>query len=441
MRNNLENLELKLLQTRKENAEKLNKIEAEFHKKFSDFLDIIFKNDNLWFKRFINVYFQLEKLNNPEKSDLYILKKSFKKSLEIIPLNTKWKSILETKFFILYDKNILFENIFLKNSILRRDYNYPILEVLKKHNILDNNDLIKISLKFKETNSFLDSITILTEEKKEIVKKHYYELNDNKIEERQQNFKNDFKQEIWNSQILKLYPKILKFIWKNYFKLKLKNKVESKKDRLKRLYKIIFLKLYRLKYSWIDIDKIIQKINSIDDFEEFLNLLIKYFEVLKQNPKLQKDYLVSEEIDDINQIKNQAEENKDKIFFLEKNTIKVNEVFEDTENKLTQNNLDYLLSDNIDLIWNEFINREVNIWIYDDINSIDDEEDDDKNNEEEVDLEKYYEKLKWEYEEIEKKKSKLFLNWEYDLLDNLNEELLKLLLKIQKVEKLLDIWD
>ncbi len=442
MKNNLENLELKLLQTRKENAEKLNKIESKFKKEFGNFLDIVFSQENLWFKRFINVAFQLEKLDNPELNDKEILKNSFKKALNIFPLELKRKNILETKFFNLLDKNLSFENIFLKNNDLRRNYNYPVLEALEKHNILDKDDLIKISLKFKETNNFLDSINVLSEEKKQIVKNHYYELNDDKTEERQENFKNDFKKEIWNSKVLKIYPKILKFIWKNYFRLKLKNKVESKKDRLKRVYKIIFLKLYRLKYSWIDIDKIIQKINSIDDFEDFLNLIIKYFEVLKQNPKLQKDYLVTEEIDDINQLKNQAEENKDKILFLEKNTIKVNDVFEETENKITQDNLDYLLSDNVDLIWNEFINREVNVWIYDDKNFIDDEND--KDDEEEVDetnLEDYYEILKKEYEEIEKKKSKLFLNWEYDKLDDLNEELIDLFLKIQKIEKLLDIWD
>ncbi len=442
MKNNLENLELKLLQTRKENAEKLNKIESKFKKEFGNFLDIVFSQENLWFKRFINVAFQLEKLDNPELNDKEILKNSFKKALNIFPLELKRKNILETKFFSLLDKNFSFENIFLKNNDLRRDYNYPVLEALEKHNILNKDDLIKISLKFKETNNFLDSINVLSEEKKQIVKNHYYELNDDKTEERQENFKNDFKKEIWNSKVLKIYPKILKFIWKNYFRLKLKNKVESKKDRLKRVYKIIFLKLYRLKYSWIDIDKIIQKINSIDDFEDFLNLIIKYFEVLKQNPKLQKDYLVTEEIDDINQLKNQAEENKDKILFLEKNTIKVNDVFEETENKITQDNLDYLLSDNVDLIWNEFINREVNVWIYDDKNFIDDEND--KDDEEEVDetnLEDYYEILKKEYEEIEKKKSKLFLNWEYDKLDDLNEELIDLFLKIQKIEKLLDIWD
>jgi len=47
MKNNLENLELKLAQTRLENSDKLDKIETEFKKEFSSFFDTIFKNDNL----------------------------------------------------------------------------------------------------------------------------------------------------------------------------------------------------------------------------------------------------------------------------------------------------------------------------------------------------------------------------------------------------------
>jgi hypothetical protein len=47
MKNILENLEIKLLQTKRENAEKLDKIEADFKEKFSNFFDLAFKNDNL----------------------------------------------------------------------------------------------------------------------------------------------------------------------------------------------------------------------------------------------------------------------------------------------------------------------------------------------------------------------------------------------------------
>ena len=63
----LENLEIKLAILRKENAEKLDKIETDFKKDYSVFLEKIFENDDIWTKKFISAYFQLEKLDYPDK--------------------------------------------------------------------------------------------------------------------------------------------------------------------------------------------------------------------------------------------------------------------------------------------------------------------------------------------------------------------------------------
>ena len=435
MKNNLENLEIKLAQTKKENSEKLDKIESEFKDKYSEFFDIVLKNDNLWFKRYISVDFQLEKLDNPEKSDFEILKNSISKALELLPLNQEKKEVLKEKLLLILKNNNL-EKIFRKNNDLRKDKNYPILEDLKKYWVLDENDLIKVSLKYKETHKFLDSISVLDAHKKEIVKHNYFELNNTKSQDRIESFENDFSSEIINSKLLQIYPKVLKFIWKNYFKLRLKNKVESKKDRLKRLYKIAFLKLYRLKYSWIDIDKLLKKIDSISDFDEFISLIIKYFEVLKQNPNLQKDFLVSEEVEDVENTLSEAEDNKEKILFSEKNTIKVNEIFEEHDKKIGEENLEELLSDNVDLVWKNFIKREdISSWILAESNNIEEEDEEEENNKI-VDVDKYYEDLKVEYDDLEKKKQKLFLEGNYDLLDNLNEDLLLILKKLEKLELL-----
>ncbi len=442
MKNKLENLELKLFQTRKENAEKLDKIETEFKKQYSDFLDLLDFQDNIWFKRYLNVYFQLGKIDNPSKNNNEIFFNAFLKSIEILPINTDKKDILKNKVLkILRVNNSKISDIseqFIKNSDLHKNYNFPILEWLNNHWVLDKNDLINISLKYKKTKNFLESIKILDLNKIEIIKSNYFELNNTWIEKRQENFEIDFKKEINNSKLLKVYPKVLKFIWKNYFRLKLKNKVESKKDRLRRLYKIAFLKLYRLKYSWIDIDKIIERINTIDDFDEFINLIIKYFEVLKQNPNLQKDFIISEDIDEVNAIWEEAEENKQKILFSEKNTIKVNELLENTEKKLTKNELEDLLWEDVDLIWNEFRNRiSINAWILNKNNNISNEDWEDEELNEDIDIEEYYEDLKWEYEQLEKRKSKSFSKWDYEQLDKINNELLDLMIKLEKIQKIL----
>jgi hypothetical protein len=52
-------------------------------------------------------------------------------------------------------------------------------------------------------------------------------------------------------------------------------------------------------------------------------------------------------------------------------------------------------------------------------------------------LEEYYEELKNEFEHLEKKKNKLFLEWNYDVLDDINDELLELIVKLEKISKIL----
>jgi len=440
MKNNLENLELKLLQTRKENAEKLDKIETKFKKEFSSFFDILLENDNLWFKRFVSVYFQLEKLDNENKDDLDILTNSINKALEIFPINKEKKVLFEKELAKLIGSKDIVESNFLKISDLHKNHNFPILWDLERIWFINNNDLLKVSLKYKESKNFLESIKVLEAEKFELIKSNYFELNDTNKEERIENFSLDFKEEISNSKVLSIYPKVLKFIWKNYSRLRLKNKVESKKDRLRRMFKIAFLKLYRLKYSGIDINSVLNKIDSLEDLDEMLNLLLKFFEVLKQNPNLQKDYIVSEDIDEINELETEAEENKEKILFSEKNTIKASEVLEKADKYLTENDLEELLWENVDLVWENFILRKKveNSWIYENENDLLDLEQEDEELEEEINIEEYYEELKIEYDKLEKKKLKLFLNWEYDLLDKINEELLNLLVKLEKLEKIID---
>ena len=436
MKNNLENLELKLLQTRRENAEKLDVIEAEYKKEYSDFFDDLFPNENLWLKRFISVSFQLEKLDNQEKNNLDILKNSIDKSLKNLPLNIEKQKKLENKLNVLLKKDIKLEKFFLKNTDFHKDKNFPILEDLEKYWVVDKEDLIKISLKYKETHNFLESISVLQQDKKEIIKSHFYELNNSRSEQRIENFQNDFKQEIDNSKYLQIYPKVLKFIWKNYSRLRLKNRVESKKDRLKRMFKIAFLKLYRLKYSWIDINSILNRIDSMDDLDEMINLLLKFFEQLKQNPQLEDDYIIWEEIEEVEELWIEAEENKEKILFSEKNTLKANEILEKTEKKLWEQDLENLLWDNVDLVWYEFVLRN-SPHLASPLEDRDLTEEEDEELEEEIDLEEYYEELKLEYEELEKKKMKLFLEWNYDELDLINDELLNLLVKLEKIQKLL----
>lgn len=443
MRNNiLENLELKLQNTRLENSEKLDTIETEYKKEYSDFFDSFIGNDYSWFKRIVSVSFQLDKLDNPDKSNDKIFKEAINKWVKVLLLKDKDKILLESKLSTLLWQKDKISEIYIQNSDLRKDFNFPILESMEQFWVLTNEELLNVSLKYKETPNFLESIKVLGQDKVELIKSHFYELNDTKNESRVWNFELDFWEEIKLSPNIQAYPKVIKFIWKNYFRLRLKWRVESKKDALRRLFKIVFLKLYRLKYSWIDITHIINEIDSLDDLNSMISLLLKFFEQLKQNPSLSQDYIVSDEIDEVAEVFTEAEENKEKVLFLEKNTIKASSILEAWDQDMSLKNLDDLLQKNVDLVGNIFISRsneEIDDWIKAESQNIDidEDEEDEEWDSEEVDLVLYFEKLKQEFWELDKRKTKLFLEWNYDELDLLNDDLLNLTIKMQKVSKLL----
>ncbi len=435
-KNILENLELKLAKTKEENKEKFEKIEKDFKQNYSDFLENIFWEKNSWEKRIILVCFQLEKLDNPEKNNSEIFNNSLKKAVELLNLSSQKKEILLSKISLLEKNKDFFADKINKVSDISKDINFPIIENLIEKWILTNTDLIDISLRYKEKKDFLESISILSKEKTEIIKNNFFLLNNTKTQNRIDDFKNDFKSEIESSKNINIYPNIINFVGKNYFKLKLRNKVETKLERLKRMFKIAFLRLYRLKYSGIDINEILRKIESLDDLDSMISLLLKFFEELKENPVLQKDYVISDEIEETENLLNEAEENKEKSLFTEENVIKASELLEEVENKLTNADLEKILSEDVDLVWENFIDRSVGKLkeAKEKIEEKSEEIDED-------DLLKIFEELKEKVFELEEQKRLMFLNGNYDEIDSLNIELIKVLKNLEKMKKLLWIGD
>jgi hypothetical protein len=88
------------------------------------------------------------------------------------------------------------------------------------------------------------------------------------------------------------------------------------------------------------------------------------------------------------------------------------------------------------LVWDDFIDRNyINDWIKSEWQKKEESEDEELDD---VDLEEYYEELKEEFTKLEKKKIKIFLDWNYDELDIINDEILNLTVKLDKISKL--IW-
>ena len=90
----------------------------------------------------------------------------------------------------------------------------------------------------------------------------------------------------------------------------------------------------------------------------------------------------------------------------------------------------------MDLVWENFIDRSVGKLkeAKEKIEEKSEEIDED-------DLLKIFEELKEKVFELEEQKRLMFLNGNYDEIDSLNIELIKVLKNLEKMKKLLWIWD
>lgn len=441
-KNILENLELKLARTREEQAETVTQLEKDFNEEYKAFFESVFEKDTLGYKRFLGAYFVLDCIDGKTKPEA--LMSAIEKTISQIPLQSEKKQELtESIKKLLPYKDIISESISQEKNI-KKDPDFPIIESLVTSWELGASDLAEITLQYKTGRNIIESTHFLSETKRGVVTKNFYELNNTRSDEKIKNFELDFQAEIENSPQIKKFPRVIQFLWRYYTKLKLKNKVESKTDRLKRMFKLAFLKLYRYKYSGIDIDTIIEKINSYSDLEDMLSLLVKYFEVLKQNPELAEKYSILDELEQTENLANEAEGNKEKEIQSDKHILETSNIVEAIEEGLKKSNIEDLLKEETDLVGENFIQR----WTSSNAGILESREEQIKETEKEQedeeqvsedDIQTRFEKLRKSLFELEDKKRKCFAEGRYDDIDEINDELIVLWKKADKLKKLLGI--
>jgi len=463
----LENLEIKLQNAKIENVEKFEKIEISYNKNYKKFVDWFFKTDLLWVKKTISGLFQLEAFNRVEKIwweknlEIFwkeILEKALEKWLQILPIKENKIEILKNKILKLDNYKDNFWEIFREKTEFSKDKNYPIIESLFERKILDKSEMLIIFTNYEQTKDIRLSFNWIKKNKVEIIKNYFYKLNFSNKEEKITNFKNENSEEI--KKLEEKYPAnivnwVVKFVGRNFFKMKpYKKNIESKKLRLKRTFKIALLKLLRIKYSWFNIEELIKKINSMQDFESMFKLIMKLIDIIPENNELLEKFSLKEEVDEIEEIIWEAESNKEKILSWEEATVKICKIINSWDKKIDKKVLDKILDENTDIIWEEMVFRDSNLeeenrnltinkspiipfykedeqqstkWLW----KSDDDDDDDEN------LEEIYKQLKIEFNLLEEKKRQLFAFWDFDELDNINEEILNIMIKIEKVEKIM----
>jgi len=459
-KNNLENLEIKLKNARESNEKAFEKFEKIFNENYKKFVENIFKTDILWVKRIIWAVFQLELLNGKNNNDAFQI--AVEKAITTLPLSVEKKEKLKNKILKLDNKKQNLSEIFTKNTNLKKDKNFPIIESLIERKILDNSDLLAISSNFSKKWNIKNSLDLLTKEKKEIIKEYLYLSNWTNKEEKINSFKNEYSSEI--KKIEQKYPSnivnwVVKFVWRSFFKMKpYKKNIESRKLRLKRTFKIALLRLLRIKYKWYNVEELIKNINSMQDFESMFKLMIELIDIIPESNELLEKFSLQDEIDETEWLISESEKNKEKILNWEESTIKICELLDSTDKKLDKKTLDKLLEDDVDIIWNEIKIRKsikkveliekkqwkiINWHFYESIleknEDTEDNDDEEEENEEltsENIVEKYNE-LKLSFSILDKEKLNYLINDDFENLNTAIEKLAKIQIKLEKIEKLL----
>lgn len=466
-KNSLENFEAKIANARIENEKAFEKFEKLYNDNYKEFLEWFFKNDILWSKKIISAVFQLELLNWKTNNEAF--KIAVGKWINILPLKLDKQDKLKNKILKLETKKSKISEIFIKNTNLSRDKYFPIIESLIERKILDNSDLILISWDFIKSWNIKNSLDHLKKEKINIINKYIYLANSTKKEEKIWAFKNEFNLEI--KEISKKFPQniidwVVKYVGRNFFKMKpYKKNIESKKLRLKRTFKLALLKILRIKFSWYNIEELINKINSMEDFESMFKLIMKLIDIIPENSELLEKFTITEDIDEIEENITEAEKNKQTILSWEKSTIKICELLDESEKKLNKKLLDKILDDDISIVWNEILSRKkeklntnwagnnvwnlldwwnikmINAWILDQDNNIEvEDEDEDEDEFEELttnDLERIYNEVKLDFSILDKQKLEYLISDDYENLELTIDKITKIQIKLEKIEKLL----
>jgi hypothetical protein len=336
------------------------------------------------------------------------------------------------------------------------------LESLVSRNILNNSDLLSISSEFKSSWFIKYSLDWLSKEKRDLINNYIYLSNSINKEEKINLFKQENFEEI--KALEKKYPQnivdwVVKFVGRNFFKMKpYKKNIESRKLRLRRTFKIALLKLLRIKYKWFNIDELINKINSMQDFESMFKLIMKLIEIIPENNELLEKYSIWEEIDKVDESITEAEKNKQKILSGEESTIQICELLDLADKKLDKKVLDKILEESTDIIWTEIkIRKEIkktnpnplsgaiiekrwkiiNWHFYKDNITEEDDEEEEFYELTQLDLEIIYNEIKLDFSILEKEKLDYLLNYDFENLDLIVDKLTKIQIKLEKIEKLL----
>ena len=448
---NFENFELRLKTLREEQRESYEVAENTFEERYTAKLEEIFPRDVLGAKKLIKGSFIIAYVDNLESETSWgkwvekIFQNSVNKVVSTLPLSSEKKNSLTEHILRLTGKSEALEQYFQRVDDLSRDPFFALVEDFSMDGEISREEFLLLSESYGKTGNFMWAIEWLPENLRKMFEWHIHNIFWKNLSERVEEFEWEYSPELQKLQHkgFNIWP-VVRFISRSYYKTPGKlRKHEDPRRRLRRTMKMSLLRLLRIKLWNIDAEKMLQKFESWESFEDFFIMLYELMEIVGENPEGKEVFSLLDDTEETQEEVISAEETKKKILEWEELTANISSLLWETDGKLEWELFEKILEDDTHFHGDEvqFAHGDTEMaWIYAENNS--DNWDDDE--EQEGDLIDVWDTLEWNYEslknkfqDLDEKKRKAFWLWEYDLIDKYNEELMRIESKIIKLSKLL----
>ena len=442
-----ENFELKLQALREEQRELYDVAENIFQESYASKLENIFPRDILGIKKKISAFFIIAHAESTQRAGNTqdIFKKSLDIALSDVPLSWEKKLSLKKHILKLWESSETLEKYFRRTDDLSRDPFFALVEDFSIDWEISREEFLLLSESYGKSWNFFTALEWLPEPLRKLFESHVGNILGKNWSERKHEFESEYSSEldVLQKRGLNIEP-VARFISRSYYKTPGKlRKYEDPRRRLRRTMKMSLLRLLRLKLGNINAEEILRKFETGESFEDFFMLLYKLLEVVNEDVEWDEIYSLLDMQEETEELVVTAEETKKKILEWEELTASISSLLWDTDGKLEWEMFEKLLDDDTHFHGDEvqFAHGDTDMaWIYAESTS-DDWDDEEEQEDDLIDvwdtLEWNYESLKMKFQDLDEKKRKAFWLWEYDLIDEYNEELMRIESRIIKLAKLL----
>lgn len=445
-----ENFELKLKKLREESLEQFQHAEHIYSSKYEKQVENIFRRDVLWIKSKLKGYFILRLCDSwdlTSESGEDIFQDITKILIGELPLSREKQERLSTLLHqkISSHRVELWEEKLEKN--ISREPFFVLVEEFSMDGDISPEEFQILQQSYKESGDFIAAIESLPQATQQLFKEHLSLLLAQNKNEKQSSFELEYAPELkklsgkWFN-IRPVITFVARFYYKNPGKLR---KHEHPKRRLRRSFKLALLRLLRIKLGNIDAEKILERFENGESFEDYFFLIYQLMEVIDENPDGEEIFQLIDKEDEAESLVVEAEENTKKILAWESLIMKIAALFGKTEAHLEEGVLEKILDKDTHFIGDEihFAHNWENVGIYAQSQEDIDTEEDEEENDEEFDIhssspQTAYEILKHQFTKLEEEKKEAFKQGNYEHIDILNERLLVIQSKLEKLSKILE---